>query len=509
MSGIVNLSEEAAPEGLTVDVAVIGSGAAGATAARTFASAGLSVAVFEEGADLTGSRLTQRDGEMYDQLYMDRGGRSTRDLGISVLQGRALGGGTVINAADVVPVSDDVLEHWQKAHALNAFSPENLRRYRELALMDLSANTPDERALNKNNQLLRAGALSLGLRGEVMQHNRVGCAGVGACLIGCPVNAKRNARFVAIPEAISKGAIFFTRARVRQLSRGSSELKHLTVAPLYPLGYHERAAFTVRARTVALAASAISSAQLLLRSGLGNAHVGRHLMLQPQLPVTALFDEEVRLFRGIPQSFAVTEYESSADATRGWWGYRIESIGGTPGIVGSLLPSAGLEGKKLMAAYSHLAAALVLFPDAPQGQVLLETDGRPRIEYSLDEEQKRRMREGAKSAARIFLAAGAREVLLPTCPPVRVTSEKELSRLDAVSFAPATTPILSAHQMGTVRMATSEKTGAANPEGELFGEKGIYVLDSSLFPSSASSHIMAPIMTIARFLAEGIVARLR
>ena len=70
-----------------------------------------------EGGDFTGRQLNQRDA-MYDQLYMDRGGRATEDLSITVLQGRVLGGGGVINLGDVVPVTDGVLNVWRERFGL-------------------------------------------------------------------------------------------------------------------------------------------------------------------------------------------------------------------------------------------------------------------------------------------------------------------------------------------------------------------------------------------------------
>lgn len=510
MSGaIVDLSDAAAsasvPRSITVQICVVGSGCGGATAAWDLAKAGHEVLVLEEGRDITGLDLTQRD-EMYDQLYMDRGGRATTDLSVSVLQGRALGGGGVINACDVVPIDDAVARHWQKKHGLTDFSPEALAPFRARALADLSVGIPD--TMNANNALLRKGTEALGLRGEVMHHNRVGCVGTGTCLIGCPMNAKRNPRFVAIPGAMAAGARFFLRGRAVRIENAGGELKTIRVKRLDPKGYREEGELEVRARVVILAANAIATSQLLLRSSIGNEHVGRHLSLQPQLPITALFDEPVRFFRGIPQSWAVTEKEWIDEGGHGLWGYRIEAIAGTPGIVSTLLPRLGKSGKEQMAAYARIAASLLLLPDDPQAVVRVESNGRLRIDYAFTDEQRARFRDAARLAARIYFAAGAREVVLPTSPPVVLRSEKDLPALDAVPFHPTTAPFVSAHQQGGVRFATSPKDGAASPDGRVFGARDVLVFDSSGYPSSASSHTMAPIITTSHFLASQLASRL-
>jgi choline dehydrogenase-like flavoprotein len=336
----------------------------------------------------------------------------------------------------------------------------------------------------------------------------VGCLGLGTCLVGCPADAKRSPRFVAVPGAIAAGARFLVRARAVRIDGADGELKTIRVRRLDPGGHRETGELEVRAKVVVLAANAVGSAELLLRSGIGNEHVGRHLSLQPQLPVTAWFDEDVRAFRGIPQSFAVTEFERQDDDAHGWWGYRLEAIAGTPGIVASLLPRVGAAGKDLMRRFPHLAAVLCLVPDEPAGRVEVERSGRLRIHYALDDEQRRRYRDAARSAARIFLAAGAREVLVPVVPPVSIRSEADLARLDGLSLRPASAPLLSAHQQGGVRLAPSPRDGAADPDGQVYGTRDVYAFDSSGYPSSASSHTMAPIIAGAHFLAARLEARL-
>ena len=507
--GVTDLSAATAPPGvIRAEVCIIGSGPAGATAARVLAAAGRDVVVLEEGGDRTGPQLNQRDGEMYDQLYMDRAGRMTSDLSVTVLQGRALGGGGVINASDVVPVPHGVWDHWVKRFGLNHLSAAAMAPYAQRALEDLSANPITEAQVNKANDLLRRGTQTLGLRGELMMHNRQGCAGLGTCLIGCPVNAKRNPRFVAIPRAIEAGARFFTRARAVRIEDGESETKRVLVRALDAKGYHEHAELEVHAPIVILAANAIGSSHLLLRSGLGNDHVGRHVMLQPQLPVVALFEEEIAGYRGIPQAWAVTEHEVEDHPEHGLWGYRIEAIMGTPGIVSSIVPFSGLEVKQVMALYGHIASALLLAPDAPSGAVKVGRGARPEIAYEQRDDHKARLRHAAKVAARIYLSAGARRVVIPTHRPVSITREADIAAVDDLDFAPATAPILSAHQQGGVRMAMSADDGAADPDGKVYGTRGIYVFDSGLFPSSSSSHTMTPIMTVAHYLSERLAAGL-
>ncbi|UCH29871.1 MAG: GMC family oxidoreductase N-terminal domain-containing protein, partial [Myxococcales bacterium] len=398
--------------------------------------------------------------------------------------------------------------HWKTKHGLEDFAPEQFKQYEEAALEDLSASRIPEDLVNVANNKLRQGAEGLGLRGELMLHNRIGCQGLGTCLIGCPVHAKRNPRMVAIPKAITAGARIFTRARAVKISNANHELKEVAVRTLDPEGYHEQGKLTVRAKIVIVAANAIASAQLLIRSGIGNEHVGRNLILQPQLPIIGLFDERIAAFDGIPQAYAVTEFEEEDHAEYGLWGYRIEAIMGTPGIVSSMLPFSGVSGMKGMAQYDHMAASLLLAPDRPSGQVEVARDGRLTIRYDQRPDHQQRLRDAAENAAKIYLEAGAKQVLIPAAPAVFINSASEAKKAQELSFAPATAPMISAHQQGTVRFAASERDGGANLDGQVYGTKDVYVFDSSGYPTTASSHTMTPIISSSRMLTAKLLTRI-
>ena len=89
------------------------------------------------------------------------------------------------------------------------------------------------------------------------------------------------------------------------------------------------AKFRIEADHFVLAAGAIHSPLLLLASGLGGPRVGRNLSLQPQAPVAALFDEDVVMFRGVPQSTFIDSTET-ATVEGGLGGYRLEGVAAGP-----------------------------------------------------------------------------------------------------------------------------------------------------------------------------------
>ena len=73
-------------------------------------------------------------------------------------------------------------------------------------------------------------------------------------------------------------------------------------------------ALEVRARRgVVLAAGALHSPCVLLRSGVGGPHVGRHLRLHPVIGVVSQHEEAVRLYQGAPMTSVCDEADVSSE----------------------------------------------------------------------------------------------------------------------------------------------------------------------------------------------------
>lgn len=67
-------------------------------------------------------------------------------------------------------------------------------------------------------------------------------------------------------------------------------------------------------------------------------------------------------------------------------------------------------------------------------------------------------------------------------------------------------PLFSAHQMGSARMGTDPSSSVADPEGQLHDVRGVWIGDTSAFPTSVGSNPMLTCMALAHRTAEAILA---
>ena len=159
----------------------------------------------------------------------------------------------------------------------------------------------------------------------------------------------------------------------------------------------------------------------------------------------------------------------------------------------------------MMARIRFAAAALLLLPDESVGEIALK-HGRPLARYTLTDEYRQRGRKAIEIAAKIYFAAGAKSVSVPNAPPMVLRNPSELRRIDGLSLAPATLPLISAHQQGGTRMAANPSQGVVDATAQVFGTRDVYVFDSSWYPSTSSSHTMTPILTTSHALSARLLA---
>jgi choline dehydrogenase-like flavoprotein len=485
----------------TADAVVIGSGAGGGPLALELVRHGLRVILLEEGDFVSSRRFSQRDRDMVDLLYRNRGLQTTSDLSVTVLQGVCVGGSTVINMGDVVLTPEPIFRYWQKHFSLEGISYPEFVRHAITARRIISAGPIEEREINENNRLLLETARKKGYRAGVFEDNRIHCTGSGYCLLGCSYDAKRSVLVTYIPMALEKGLRLLPRHKALRVAFKGDSVSHVEAVELARDRKTILGPVEIRAPFVFLCAGTIHTPQILKRSGVGGPHAGKHLSLQPQTAVFARFPRRLISYRGIPQSVYVDQFEV-IDEDRGFSGFRIEGIYASPGLASMYLTGIGDDLLHLLRHYDSMSACLVLVPDHPAGEVRLTPQGYE-IRYRLEEDVLARLKEGVRVACELYLEGGAEEVYLPVegVPPVR--SQKELSEvIERVRFRPLSARLLSAHPQGTARMSDTSRLGVVNSRFAVYKTKGLYVCDGSIFPTTSSSHTMLPILAMAHLCAE-------
>ncbi len=500
-----------APLRLRTHTAVVGSGSGGAVVARTLAEAGVPVLVLEEGGRFTAADFTQREEEMFPALYRAAAQQFTEDGLVNVLQGSCYGGSTVVNTADCVPIPAAVLAHWRR-HFGVSFDEEELEASRARVFAALRVSRIPRGQVNANNALVLEAGARVGLATGSFDHNRVGCVGSGYCLIGCAYDAKLGTHLSYLPAALAAGAEVYTDLRAERIERRARGELAVHGSVLERGTRRARFPFVVVAERAVLAAGAIHTPALLARSGLGRGlpALGRHLSLQPQLPVVADFDDgrRIELWRGIPQSAFASAADD--DAEHGLGGFHVEGINGAVANAAALLPGFGHAHKERMSRFARQASALLLVPDRPSGSVSYEWreggEVAPRIRYRMEREWAARLRAGMRRAAELYFEAGAARVGFTSDLFPDLEGPDQLDRIERFPIVPGATRFISAHPQGTCRMGPDARTSVVDSNHRVHGLPNLYVVDASVMPTTAATHTMIPIMTLADRAAQRMLA---
>ena len=470
-----------------VDACVIGTGAGGAPVAKELAEGGMRVAMLEEGEHFTADHMTARPAEMTSLLYRDAGQIVTvGNVPITLPLGKAIGGTTLVNSGTCFRTPAAVLELWAERFGLEQLTPDALEPFFRRVERELNVSQVTPGLAGRNAAVVKRGADALGWHGDYMFRNAKGCVGSGVCAFGCPTSAKQHVGQVYVPKAWDAGATTFSGTRARRIvvEGGRARGVEATTAAGGRL--------KVECEAVVVACGAIHTPLLLRRNRLGgeSGELGRNLAIHPATAVRALFDEEIDMARGVPQSFYIDEFADE--------GIMFEGAAGPPDYFAMGLPYSRERHRELMLRFTNLSQFGVMVSDVSRGSVR-ERAGRVEIRYDLAREDVELFRRGIALLAELYRAAGAERVFIPVdrAPEGPLPADLVAQDLTLMAF----------HPLGTARADARPDRGVVDPDLKLHGVDGLYVADASAVPSSLGVNPQITIMALATRLAYQLLGK--
>jgi choline dehydrogenase-like flavoprotein len=484
------------------DFVVIGSGASGAIAAHVLAKSGYSVGIVEEGPWVKTREFGEVVYEAFKRMFRDAGTQVLEGHSfMPLIQGRCVGGSTVMNSAIAWRTPEDVLDDWRDQFGLGAtLSARDLEPHFDALENDLNVHAVLDDALGENNRMFLDQAAKEGIHPSRMRRYEKGCKGTGRCMTGCPHAAKQGMSVTYVPWALALGARIFTSCRCEKVEiEGGRAVAVLAKTTSTEPGKGTNRTVRLRARHgVFVAASTIQTPNLLRRSGIRSSHLGAHFQAHPGVGMGGLFDHPVNMAFGATQGAESIHFRRTDRI-------KIETISMQPELAAVRIPGIGHELMRRFESFSHLAVWAMLVRSEAEGTVKPGWGGRDKVTFSLGKRDMERVRKGVTLVAKMLFDSGAREVWpgifgLPTV----LKSPDELKALEEAPLDSRAYSFIATHLFGAARMGPDPRASVVGLDFATHQAKGLYVVDSSVFPTNLGVNPQHSIMAIARLAATRV-----
>lgn len=500
------------------DAVVIGSGSGGGVIAGVLAKAGYKVLVLEKGNYCARNNLSLLEGQSMDQMYLSGGMLATDDTGVLILAGSTVGGGSTINWSASIKTPQHVTKEWCDHYELELFESELYKEAMDVVCerMEVQSEVQDE---GFNNAVLRKGCEELGFPVKNIPRNSPPDHSCGWCCLGCKDGRKRGTSETWLVDLVNSGngAILPGCEAIQVLherKKGRDRKKAIGVA--FEFEYEgAKDICVVESKVTVVACGALSTPELLKKSGLKNANIGKNLHLHPVAMAWGHFpdtpssngrwpESEKKSYEGgimTAMSTAVADFEGSG------YGAVIQTPSLHPGMFSILMPWVSSKDiKNRMCKFSRTAHIFALARDKGSGIVSSQNS----ISYKMEGSDEENLQKGLEKVLKILAAAGAEEIGTHHSKgktlKVKKVSSREYERFvkeeSSRPLRDLSTPICSAHQMGSCRMGVDPKNSVVNQMGETWEVEGLFLADTSVFPTALGVNPMVTVQAIAYCTAQ-------
>jgi len=497
---------------------VIGSGAGGAVAAHTIKERNpkARVLLLETGPLVTNDQFEQTVLPSMSRLYMNGALTLAQDQQFLFQQGRCVGGSTVVNNSVAFKPEDfwwkDLKQRWQALGVRLEY--DDLYRQYDVLSEALHVAPVDHRLITKGAYTVRDGFEKLRQMARVgdvqlaspitVPSNVFDCIGCGRCNIGCQYDAKQSLLATLIPRFVQAGGILVPDAKVSELElrqeggRGRNRRSQVVAVRVDDASGSVR----IEADRFILASGAYASSKLLWRSGFigaapGVRTVGKRFSVNAGTPVIGIFPERQNAFLGQQIGFALELPEERMI---------IETAFAPPAVAGLGLPAWGKEFQRQLRRVNHMMTGVPVFATLAYGQIkpgLLGDSGYV-IDFTLMDEDWRRLERGMKITARAMFAMGAEEVFINRFDARTLKREEDLEEYFAGIGPSHFITVQSAHMQGGNVIAPQPYYGVVDENLKVYGIDNLWICDASVIPAPITINIALTVMALSRYAAVRI-----
>ena len=522
------------------DVLIIGAGASGAAVAWSLADTRMRIVCLEQGDWMNPNDYpsTGRDWESRHfgafSISPNRRGRETdypvndRNSPIAIANFNAVGGSTILYAGHFprfhpsdfrVKTLDGVADDWPIDYqTLEPFYDENDRMMGVSGLDGDPAYPPKSAPmppvpLGKSGQILAKGFNRLNWHwwpsdtavATEDYDGRSKCINLGSCSSGCAQGAKASSDITYWPHAIRSGVELRTRCRVREINVKKNDFA--SGVTYYDQDGEEQ---FQPAEIVIVACNGVGTPRLLLNStsnefpdGLANRSglVGKNLMFHPYASIQGIFDEETDGHTGPGVCIWSQEFYET-DLERGHVrGFTYECNRGRGPIATALtgtmsgrVPWGDNHHDAYRKMFKRITGMVAICEDLPEQHNTVTLDPElsdshgipaPKVDYRLSENSRKMLDFSVARASEVLRAAGATDIMTE-------------SPIGAGGW----------HLMGTARMGTDPDKSVVNEWGRSHDVRNLFIVDGSIFVTSAGVNPTRTIQALALYIADAIKQRL-
>ena len=522
------------------DVLIIGAGASGATAAWNLAETKMRIVCLEQGGWTNPSNYptTGRDWESRAQSDFSINPNRRQQPGdypvndddspIKIANFNGVGGGTVLYAGHYprfhpsdfkVKSLDGVADDWPIDYGdLEPFYAENDRITGVSGLAGDPAYPAKQSLMpplpmGKSGQKLAEGFNQLGWHwwpsdsaiATQPYNGRDQCINLGACIYGCAQGAKASTDITYWPEAVRAGVELRTWCRVKEINVGDDGLAS-GVTYFDEDGVEQ----FQPAHVVIMACNGVGTPRILLNSvseqfpdGLANSSglVGKNLMLHPYASIQGVFEEPLDGYRGPHDSIWSQEFYETGEERDFIRGFTYETTRGRglvatalTGVHSGRIPWGAGHHDAYRKLHNRIAGMVAICEDLPEEHNTVTLDPSikdahgipaPKMTYSISDNSQKMLDFAVARATETLRAAGATDVIIES-------------------------PLASGgwHLMGTARMGKDPQKSVVNEWGRSHDVKNLFVVDGSIFVTSAGVNPTRTIQTLALYITDQIKKRL-